>query len=47
VFSSGQRLRIGEAWGKLPQEWIEQYEANHAPQLQSARDLRAAAASRV
>jgi flavin reductase (DIM6/NTAB) family NADH-FMN oxidoreductase RutF len=47
VFSSGQRLRIGEAWGKLPQEWIEQYETNHEPQLQSARDLRAAAASRV
>ncbi|HXO51526.1 MAG TPA: flavin reductase family protein [Mycobacterium sp.] len=47
VFSSGQRLRIGEAWGKLPQEWIEQYEANHEPQLQRARDLRAAAASRV
>jgi flavin reductase (DIM6/NTAB) family NADH-FMN oxidoreductase RutF len=47
VFSSGQRLRIGEAWGKLPHEWVEQYEANHEPQLQSARDLRAAAASRV
>ena len=47
VFSSEQRLRIGEAWGKLPPEWIEQYEANHEPQLQSARDLRAAAAARV
>jgi len=47
VFSSGQRLRIGEAWGMLPHEWVEQYEANHEPQLQSARDLRAAAASRV
>jgi flavin reductase (DIM6/NTAB) family NADH-FMN oxidoreductase RutF len=47
VFSSGQKLRIGEAWGKLPHEWVEQYEANHEPQLQSARDLRAAAASRV
>jgi flavin reductase (DIM6/NTAB) family NADH-FMN oxidoreductase RutF len=47
VFSSGQRLRIGEAWGKLPHEWIERYEANHEPQLQSARDLRAAATSRV
>src|SRR6201996_2845535 len=43
VFSSAQRLRIGEAWGKLPHEWIEQYEANHEPQLQSARDLRASA----
>src|SRR5690625_1452696 len=27
VFSSAQRLRIGEAWGKLPKDWIEQYEA--------------------
>jgi flavin reductase (DIM6/NTAB) family NADH-FMN oxidoreductase RutF len=47
VFSTEQKLRIGEAWGKLPHEWIEQYEANHEPQLQSARDLRAAAAARV
>jgi flavin reductase (DIM6/NTAB) family NADH-FMN oxidoreductase RutF len=47
VFSTEQRLRIGEAWGKLPHEWIEQYEANHEPQLQNARDLRAAAAARV
>jgi flavin reductase (DIM6/NTAB) family NADH-FMN oxidoreductase RutF len=31
------------AWGKLPHEWVEQYEANHEPQLKSARDLRAAA----
>lgn len=45
VFSSAQRLRIGEAWGKLPHKWIEQYESNHEPQLQSARDLRAAAAA--
>lgn len=43
VFSSAQQLRIGEAWGKLPQDWIEQYDANHEPQLQSACDLRAAA----
>ena len=47
VFSTEHKLRIGEAWGKLPPEWIEQYEANHDPQLQSARDLRAAAAARV
>jgi flavin reductase (DIM6/NTAB) family NADH-FMN oxidoreductase RutF len=47
VFSTEQRLRIGEAWGKLPHDWVEQYEANHEPQLQSARDLRAAAAARV
>ena len=39
-FSDGQRLRIGEAWQKLPHEWIEQYEANHVPQLDSARRYR-------
>ena len=33
----GERLRIGTAWAKLPKEWIEQYEANHVPQLESAR----------
>jgi flavin reductase (DIM6/NTAB) family NADH-FMN oxidoreductase RutF len=37
---SGERLRIGTAWGKLPPEWIEQYEANHVPQLESARRYR-------
>jgi flavin reductase (DIM6/NTAB) family NADH-FMN oxidoreductase RutF len=47
VFSTAQRLRIGEAWSKLPHDWIERYEANHEPQLQSARDLRAAAAQSV
>jgi flavin reductase (DIM6/NTAB) family NADH-FMN oxidoreductase RutF len=33
----GERLRIGTAWGKLPKEWVEQYEANHVPQLENAR----------
>jgi flavin reductase (DIM6/NTAB) family NADH-FMN oxidoreductase RutF len=33
----GERLRVGPAWGRLPGEWIEQYEANHVPQLESAR----------
>jgi hypothetical protein len=33
----GERLRIGPAWEKLANEWIEQYEANHVPQLESAR----------
>jgi flavin reductase (DIM6/NTAB) family NADH-FMN oxidoreductase RutF len=33
----GERLRIGEAWGRLPKDWIEQYETNHVPQLESAR----------
>lgn len=38
--NEGGRLNIGEAWGKLPPEWIEQYETNHVPQLQSARRFR-------
>ncbi|HEY1702799.1 MAG TPA: flavin reductase family protein [Trebonia sp.] len=33
----GERLRIGTAWKNLPPEWIERYEANHVPQLESAR----------
>lgn len=38
--NQGGRLNIGEAWAKLPPEWIEQYEHNHIPQLQSARKYR-------
>jgi flavin reductase (DIM6/NTAB) family NADH-FMN oxidoreductase RutF len=33
----GRRLHINEAWGKLPPEWIEQYEHNHVPQLEDAK----------
>lgn len=33
----GARLDIGEAWGKLPKEWIEIYDRNHEPQLESCR----------
>lgn len=40
VFSQAPRIKIGEAWGKLPDEWIERYDANHVPQLQSAKDHR-------
>ncbi|WP_024795225.1 flavin reductase family protein [Tomitella biformata] len=40
VFSEGQRLRIGEAWGKLPADWVAQYDANHEPQLANARARR-------
>ncbi|GAA4658244.1 flavin reductase family protein [Gordonia humi] len=40
VFSAASRIKIGEAWSKLPAEWIEQYDANHIPQLQSAKDHR-------
>jgi flavin reductase (DIM6/NTAB) family NADH-FMN oxidoreductase RutF len=36
----GGRLDIGEAWAKLPPEWIEQYDRNHEPQLESARRFR-------
>jgi flavin reductase (DIM6/NTAB) family NADH-FMN oxidoreductase RutF len=37
---TGGRLDIGEAWAKLPPEWIERYERNHEPQLESARRAR-------
>ncbi len=40
ILNDGQRLRIGDAWRRLPPEWIEQYEANHVPQLESARTYR-------
>jgi flavin reductase (DIM6/NTAB) family NADH-FMN oxidoreductase RutF len=36
----GGRLDIGGAWGKLPPEWIEMYEANHVPQLDHCRTMR-------
>jgi flavin reductase (DIM6/NTAB) family NADH-FMN oxidoreductase RutF len=39
-FRRGGRLNIGEAWSKLPKEWIEQYDKNHVPQLESAKRLR-------
>jgi flavin reductase (DIM6/NTAB) family NADH-FMN oxidoreductase RutF len=42
-FVKSGRLNIGEAWGKLPKEWIEQYEHNHIPQLENARERRVAA----
>jgi flavin reductase (DIM6/NTAB) family NADH-FMN oxidoreductase RutF len=45
-FTKGGRLNIGEAWGKLPPEWIEQYEHNHIPQLENARMNRRLAAER-
>ncbi|RHW28568.1 flavin reductase [Nocardioides immobilis] len=40
ILNPGHRLQIGEAWGKLPAEWIEQYETNHGPQLANARARR-------
>lgn len=40
ILNDGQRLRIGEAWGKLPADWIAQYDANHPPQLENARARR-------
>ena len=36
-FSRGGRLNIGEAWGKLPKEWLEHYDHGHIPQLENAR----------
>jgi len=37
---AGGRLHINEAWGKLPRNWIEQYELNHAAQLEDAKRRR-------
>ena len=36
----GGRLHINEAWGKLPHDWIEQYELNHVAQLEDAKRRR-------
>jgi flavin reductase (DIM6/NTAB) family NADH-FMN oxidoreductase RutF len=36
----GGRLHISEAWGKLPRDWIEQYELNHIAQLEDAKRRR-------
>jgi flavin reductase (DIM6/NTAB) family NADH-FMN oxidoreductase RutF len=36
----GRRLDIGEAWAKLPAEWVESYEAGHLPQLHDSRARR-------
>jgi flavin reductase (DIM6/NTAB) family NADH-FMN oxidoreductase RutF len=41
----GGRLNIGEAWAKLPPEWIEEYERNHVPQIAHARHCRELAAA--
>jgi hypothetical protein len=38
--NKGRKLDIGEAWGTLPKEWIEQYENNHHPQLDHCRMMR-------
>lgn len=43
----GGRLNIGEAWSKLPPEWIEEYERNHEPQMAHARRCRELAAERA
>jgi flavin reductase (DIM6/NTAB) family NADH-FMN oxidoreductase RutF len=42
--NQGGRLNIGEAWSKLPPEWIEQYDRNHVAQLEHARQCRVRAA---
>jgi flavin reductase (DIM6/NTAB) family NADH-FMN oxidoreductase RutF len=37
---AGGRLHINEAWGRLPHDWIEQYEQNHVGQLDDAKRRR-------
>jgi flavin reductase (DIM6/NTAB) family NADH-FMN oxidoreductase RutF len=36
----GRKLGIGEAWGMLAPEWLEQYAANHHPQEDDCRRRR-------
>jgi flavin reductase (DIM6/NTAB) family NADH-FMN oxidoreductase RutF len=36
----GSRLNIGEAWAKLPSDWVEHYETNHVAQINAARRAR-------
>jgi flavin reductase (DIM6/NTAB) family NADH-FMN oxidoreductase RutF len=36
----GGRLNVGEAWAKLPPEWIATYDANHLAQLNHCRLMR-------
>ncbi len=38
--NKGRKLDIGEAWAKLPPEWIERYEHNHHAQLEHCRGAR-------
>jgi flavin reductase (DIM6/NTAB) family NADH-FMN oxidoreductase RutF len=37
---AGGRLHINEAWGRLPHDWIEQYEQSHVGQLEDAKRRR-------
>lgn len=39
-FRKGGRLNIGEAWSKLPPDWIEMYERSHELQLEAAKRAR-------
>jgi flavin reductase (DIM6/NTAB) family NADH-FMN oxidoreductase RutF len=41
----GDRLDIGQAWSKLPREWLKAYDLNHEPQVESAREYRQRAAA--
>jgi flavin reductase (DIM6/NTAB) family NADH-FMN oxidoreductase RutF len=36
----GGKLNIGEAWSKLPKEWLDMYNANHHGQLNDCRAQR-------
>ncbi len=38
--NGGGRLAVGEAWGKLPAEWIEEYDRNHHAQVDHCRLMR-------
>lgn len=36
----GKKLSVGEAWGKLPADWLKQYNDNHHAQLDDSRAQR-------
>jgi len=38
--NAGRKLDIGEAWAKLPPEWVETYERNHVAQVDHSRRMR-------
>lgn len=38
--NGGPRLTVGEAWGKLPPDWIVEYDRNHHAQVDHCRDMR-------
>ena len=36
----GEKLAIGEAWGRLGKDWTDQYEHDHSGQVNHCRQMR-------